>query len=471
MTEPERNTPPPPVSVDSFATAILRKIDSLSIEVADIAGTMEDLTRFVAQQKDLFAHLKSIAHSMVETIGAIEAAGREARAVTEQAGQQSGESLQAIDHALSGVRNLVGSVQGIEQRLEGLEDALGSVGAMSRNIQKIARQTNLLSLNATIEAARAGEAGRGFAVVAGEVKHLARQTAEVTGGIDDTVQRLSGSVTKLIESSNTTLKMADSVGSGVGVINRAVAMFGEAIGTVDGKVGDIAHSATHSLSQCQGVIEEIDRFFDGIALTSDSLERADQRIASLLGNSEELMGYIAAAGYRTDDSPFIELAQRGAAAVAAAFEAGLAAGRVGVDDLFDEDYRPIAGTNPQQVTTRYLTFADEVLPPIQEPMLEADPRLVFGIATDRNGYIPTHHLRVSKPQGADPVWNNANCRNRRIFADRTGLRCGRNTLPFLLQTYRRDMGGGSFVMMKDLSAPIVVRGRHWGGFRIGLRLS
>ncbi|MEO0036701.1 MAG: hypothetical protein RLZZ501_2724 [Pseudomonadota bacterium] len=470
MTEPERNTPPP-VSVDSFATAILRKIDSLSIEVADIAGTMEDLTRFVTQQKDLFAHLKSVAHSMVETIGAIEAAGREARAVTEQAGQQSGESLQAIDHALAGVRNLVGSVQGIEQRLEGLEDALGSVGAMSRNIQKIARQTNLLSLNATIEAARAGDAGKGFAVVAGEVKHLARQTAEVTGGIDDTVQRLSGSVTKLIESSNTTLKMADSVGSGVGVINRAVAMFGEAIGTVDGKVGDIAHSATHSLSQCQGVIEEIDRFFDGIALTSDSLERADQRIASLLGNSEELMGYIAAAGYRTDDSPFIELAQRGATAVAAAFEAGIAAGRVGIADLFDEEYRPIAGTNPQQVTTRYLAFADEVLPPIQEPMLEADPRIVFGIATDRNGYIPTHNLRVSKPQGADPVWNNANCRNRRIFADRTGLRCGRNTLPFLLQTYRREMGGGSFVMMKDLSAPIVVRGRHWGGFRIGLRLS
>jgi len=456
--------------VDSFATDILRRIDALSIEVADIAGTMDGLTHFVAQQKDLFAHLKSIAHSMVQTIGAIEAAGREARAVTEQAGRQSGQSLQTIDTALAGVRQLVGSVQGIEQRLEGLEDALGNVGAMSRNIQKIARQTNLLSLNATIEAARAGEAGKGFGVVAGEVKHLARQTAEVTGGIDDTVKKLSGSVTKLIETSSTTLKMADSVGTGVGVINQAVAMFGEAIGTVDGKVDHIAQSATHSLSQCAVVIDEIDRFFDGIAHTSDSLERADQRIASLLGNSEELMGYIAAAGYRTDDSPIIDLAQQSARAVAAAFEAGVETGQISLDALFDEEYRPIAGSNPPQVMTRCVAFTDSVLPPIQEPLLQTDRRIVFAIATDRNGYIPTHNLRVSKPQGPDPVWNNANCRNRRIFADRTGLRCGRNTTPFLLQTYRRDMGGGAFVMMKDLSAPIIVHGRHWGGFRIGLRI-
>ena len=40
---------------------------------------------------------------------------------------------------------------------------------------------------------------------------------------------------------------------------------------------------------------------------------------------------------------------------------------------------------------------------------------------------------------------------------------------FLLQTYRRNMGGGTFVLMKDRSAPIFVRGRHWGAFRIGFR--
>ena len=42
---------------------------------------------------------------------------------------------------------------------------------------------------------------------------------------------------------------------------------------------------------------------------------------------------------------------------------------------------------------------------------------------------------------------------------------------FLLQTHRRDMGGGNFVLMKDLSSPIHVRGRHWGAFRMGFRQS
>ena len=46
-----------------------------------------------------------------------------------------------------------------------------------------------------------------------------------------------------------------------------------------------------------------------------------------------------------------------------------------------------------------------------------------------------------------------------------------NTKPFLLQTYRRDMGGGNFVLMKDLSSPIFIRGRHWGAFRMGFRQS
>ena len=46
----------------------------------------------------------------------------------------------------------------------------------------------------------------------------------------------------------------------------------------------------------------------------------------------------------------------------------------------------------------------------------------------------------------------------------------RNRKPFLLQSYRRDMGGGQFLEMEDLSAPIMVKGRHWGAFRFGLKV-
>lgn len=456
-----------PCDDDTFAGDVLQRVENFSLDVADIAGTIDELARFVHQQEDLFAHLKNIAHSMAEAIRHIDTVGRDTRDLTISAGQQSQQSLSTINNALADINTLVKAVQGIETSLGELEGALGDVGNKTRDIQGIARQTNLLALNATIESARAGEAGKGFAVVANEVKGLSRKTADVTTGIGTTVGRLTGSVNELISSSASTLQTADSVGSGVGVISDAVAVFGQAIGTVEQRVGDISQAASTSLEQCGTVIEEIDRFFDGVSRTSQTLRQADERISTILDRSEELIGFIAASGKRTANTPFIERTQANAAQASRLFEEALAQGRINARDLFDETYQPIAGTAPQQFMTRFAQLSDQLMQDMLEQTLTLDKRVVFCAIVDRNGYLPTHNLKFSRPQGNDPVWNNANCRNRRKFDDRTGLNGARNTKPFLLQTYRRDMGGGQFVMMKDASAPIMVQGRHWGAIRMG----
>jgi len=455
---------------DAFASEVLERIECLSLEVADVAGVIDELARFVQRQEDMFRSLKDIAHAMADAIGCIDVAGRQTSDVTARAGRQSAESLRTIESALGDINRLVGSVQGIERRLEELEGTLGDVGTMSQAIQRIARQTNLLALNATIEAARAGEAGKGFAVVATEVKTLARRTAEVTGGIDDTVGKLSGSVNDLITTSTCTLEMADAVGAGVGVINGAVAVVGDAIGTVEARVHDISVAASTSLGQCGDVIGKIDEFFGGMAKTSLELRKADERVSSLLSQSEGLIGFIACSAFTTVDTPFIALVKAKAGEISRIFEAAVDARQIAIEDLFDDDYKPIPDTDPQQFTSRFVVFTDRVLPPIQEAVLGFDPRVTFCVGVDRNGYLPTHNNKFSQPQGVDPVWNNANCRNRRMFNDRTGGCAARSTKPFLLQTYRRDMGGGQFVMMKDVSAPISVLGRHWGGLRIGYRI-
>ncbi|WP_170292045.1 methyl-accepting chemotaxis protein [Heliobacterium mobile] len=65
-----------------------------------------------------------------------------------------------------------------------------SIGRISKEIQGIVSQLNMLSLNASIEAARSGEYGRGFSVVAQEVRKLANQSRERMGTIDSTVSQL-----------------------------------------------------------------------------------------------------------------------------------------------------------------------------------------------------------------------------------------------------------------------------------------
>ncbi len=127
--------------------------------------------------------------------------------------------------------------------------------------------------------------------------------------------------------------------------------------------------------------------------------------------------------------------------IVAALSGALAAGALNEADLFDVDYRLVAGSNPQQFTNRALPALERILPPLQEAPL-ADPNISFCVCVDRNGYLPVHNAIFSQPQRADdPLWNAANARNRRIFDDRNGLLAARSTRPWFLQTYHRDMGG------------------------------
>lgn len=172
-----------------------------------------------------------------------------------------------------------------------------------------------------------------------------------------------------------------------------------------------------------------------------------------------------------ENTEFVTRAMEAGDAITKIFEGAVARGDISIDDLFDENYVKIEGTDPVQYRTRFLDWADRALPDIQETMLARDSRAAFCATIDRNGYLPVHNKLYSQQQRpGDTAWNTANCRNRRIFDDPAGLAAGRNIRSYLIQSYARDMGNGTTVMMREIDVPIRVNGRHWGGFRTAYKI-
>ena len=448
---------------------LAKRMGSLGVEVADIAGHVESVSRMLGGQSQRLDALKAEVAGMAQANDRIAAAGTETRGQTRAAVESIVQSHAAVNQAVDGVRMLTESIRRVTQRLGALDDALSRVSKVAGGIEAIARQTNLLALNATIEAARAGEAGRGFAVVAGEVKSLANETRQATLQIGETAKLLTDEIALLRNDLTSTASTAEQLKGGAATVAETIERLNAAFPIMDRAAESVAEQAQSNAAACAKVSGELDSLVQGVKKSAGDMGEADRRVVGLLNLSEELIEQIAASGVETDDTRFIRAVGAAAGEIAKLFEDAVERGTIGMADLFDESYKPVAGSNPQQMTAKFATLTDRLLPAIQEKLLEFDPRVAFCAAVDRNGYLPTHNLKFSKPQGSDPAWNTANCRNRRIFNDRTGLAAGRNIKPFLLQTYRRDMGNNTFVMMKDLSVPIHVRGKHWGGLRMGFK--
>ena len=449
---------------------LAREAAGLGVEIVDVAGNIDEVSKRVAQQARSFRELVANAGEVNDSNSRIATSAAHAREKASETATSVRGSEQTVRTAVDDIHALVEAVSVIEGQLTGLQEALVEVGEVAKGIDAIAKQTNLLALNATIEAARAGDAGKGFAVVAGEVKTLATQTSRATTQIDETLKRLTAQAEQLISQGNETTGRAESVRTGTQTIGEVMSAVGQAVGGIEEDTAAIAESAQRIDHQCGTFVTTLEVMNGEVESSSTTLGEARDRVNRLIEVSERVIRLTAQSSSNSVDGPFIDKVKAVAADVTAAFEQALADGRISESALFDRDYQPIPGTDPEQLMAGCVPLTDEVLPAIQDPALGFDDRVVFCAAVDVNGFLPTHNQKFAQPQSDDPVWNAANCRNRRIFNDRVGLAAGQNTEPFLLQTYRRDMGGGKFVMMKDVSAPIVVRGKHWGGVRLAYKV-
>ena len=447
----------------SLALRVGQQIDHVMIGAAETAYFIDSIKKRIVHE---LAATDAVVANASQTATASEQiaanADRALVAATEVRGE-SGAGRSAVGKVLVEINQARSDAFTASEQMAVLKKKSAEISGITDVINEIASRTNLLALNAAIEAARAGEHGRGFAVVAGEVRQLAQRTRAATDEIGAMVREIA--------------QQAERAASGMHSLSDCVAGAAEEVGHVNNFLGNIEQAAVNSEHEIRqiattarehvGASQQIDHAMralrDGLATTSGALPRMAAAPLQLSERGEVVFEILVETAAPTRHDPMRLAATRAANSIGTLFSQAIAAGQITRAALFDRRYVPIPHTDPPKHSTAFDRFTDRVLPPVQEALLAELPQLAYAGAVDDHGYFPTHNKKFSQPLTGNHAHDLVNNRTKRIFNDRTGLRCGTNTRAFLLQTYQRDTGE----IMHDLSVPIYVDGKHWGGFRIG----
>lgn len=278
---------------DEFGELVRRygvMADSLSTTVGTVAVGSSGLAAGAEELTVAAAEIHSSATETAERSEVVAAAAeqvssnvRTVAAATEEMSSSIREIAQSTSTAVGIASSAVSTARTANSTVARLGSSSVEIGNVVKLITSIAEQTNLLALNATIEAARAGEAGKGFAVVAGEVKDLARETAQATEDIGRRIEAIQtdsqaaadaiSEVSGIIERINATQQtIASAVEEQTATTNEISRNISEAAQGADGIAESISAVAKAAAAAREGVGQTL-ALSDDLSRTSMDLVR------------------------------------------------------------------------------------------------------------------------------------------------------------------------------------------------------
>ena len=452
---------------DGFIGLVGRSIDDIMIGAAETSYFVDSVKKQIHDDVQIAVEVAISAQHVAHSTERIAVNAERAATIAAQVRSESVAGRAEVDQGLQRIGSARAEAEMAEATMIALQQKSRAIAGITEVITEISARTNLLALNAAIEAARAGEHGRGFAVVAGEVRQLAHRTREATEEIGATVRAITEQAEKASRGMVSLNSVVSDAAGNVERVHRLLSHIEESAQVSEQEIGQIAALAREHVDTTHGITESVSRIRDSMRAIDVELPRVTGSAMALAEKAEIIAGALGMSSTKTAHDPLRIAAQQAAHETGLMFSKALKAGRITREALFDRHYLPIPNTDPPKHRTRFDAFTDRVLPELQEGLLARMPQLAYAGAVDDHGYFPTHNKKFSQPLTGNYDIDIVQNRTKRIFNDRTGARCGKNILPFLLQTYKRDTGE----VMHDMSAPIYVDGRHWGGFRIGYRSS
>jgi len=435
----------------------------IAISGAEVSHAADMLKKRIDDQ---VSHIQNITDSTVHISNNIEEAVNNSDTLKELSRQTRRASYigqEEVQGATEQMRRTGDHAQEAAGMIGQLEERAGQISDITKVISGIADQTNLLALNAAIEAARAGEQGRGFAVVADEVRNLATRTSSATTEIGQMVGLINSETGDAANTMRELVRQVEDSRVRTEKIDAQLEEILQHAREVETRVSTAAERSENNREYQGNISAALEVFSRNLHGSTEEVESVSDQSLELSEMAESIFDLLGDAGLRDEHQIAYKEASEAVAAIENCFESAIKSGQLSNDALFDRNYRPLPDTNPQKHGTKFDSFTDVHLPAIQEPILTRNGFMAYAGAVDDHGYFPTHNKRFAQPLTGDYEKDLLNNRTKRIFSDRTGTKCGANTKPFLLQTYKRDTGE----VMHDLSVPIYVKGRHWGGFRIG----
>lgn len=434
--------------------------------VFQLAGSAGALTTISVQQSSAASEQASAVQQLTTTAEQVAITARQIMdnaAVVEGCADQASSTCQSgsndVGAAIAGMEVLSRQVKQIADSMLRLGEDSQRIGGIIEIIDEISDQTNLLALNAAIESAGAGEHGKRFAVVAKEVRRLAERTVDATRQIRELIGEIQTATNATIVVTEEGNKAVDSASSLVDKVDRSFALLLNVVDSTAQAAREITLSTRQQTSACQQIAETMNEVREVAQQVAGSAVETERTVADINRLSEALRHIVE----EEIQEKGRKLAREGALVMAEILEQALAKGHLTRSQLFDTNYREIPGTMPQKYHTEYDAYTDLNIQKPLDNYLASDDQLFFAVLVDKNGYLPTHNSRYSKPLTGDPEKDNLGNRTKRMFNDPVGLAAAENLEPVLVQAYNRDTGE----KMWDISAPVYLDGEHWGAFRVG----